>query len=46
MIKAFKNFLKRLEKTNKQEFGNKKLSCHNVNQAGSCEHEKTKSNKK
>ena len=45
MIKAFKNFLKRLEKTNKQEFGNKKLSCHNIS-SGNCDHDKNKSNNK
>lgn len=38
MIKAFKSFLKRLEKTNKKEFGNKRLSCHNVGTNDNCEH--------
>lgn len=38
MIKALKNFLKRLEKTNKKEFGNKRLNCHSVGNNDNCEH--------
>ena len=30
MIQALKNLLKRLAKSNQEEFGDKKLSCHKV----------------